>query len=221
VTVWATTNTPPTITSLTVTPNTSAINEGQTLTIAGTFADPDAADLHTVLVYWHDNPTNTTTAEKLQLAAGQTTFQLSHVFTNDVPPTNIKVAVADRQRPVGSNDNTDGEARDTRFVPIQVNNVAPSIVDSSVKLTKTPLDETVLVTIDGDWTDPGADTGILSLVSGDSTRITHCTRVNRHFHCEREYRLPEPIRSKVYAVHVKVADGDGGLDTWDSSVRIP
>jgi hypothetical protein len=42
VTAWATANTPPTITSLTVIPNTSVINEGQTLTIAGTFADPDS-----------------------------------------------------------------------------------------------------------------------------------------------------------------------------------
>jgi hypothetical protein len=62
----------------------------------------------------------------------------------------------------------------------------------------------------------------VSFVSGDSGTITYCTRANRHFHCEHEYRLPQqPITSKVYAVHVKVGDGDGGLDTWDSSVRIP
>ena len=222
VTVWATTNNPPRITSLTVTPNTSVINEGQTLTISGTFTDPDVTDLHTIMVYWKDNPTTSTRAEKLQLAAGQTTFQLSHVFTNDLPPTNIKVDVADRQLPVGSNDNTDGlQSRDVRLVPIQVNNVAPNIVDPSVHLTKTPLDETVLVTIDGDWTDPGADTGIVSFVSSDSSRITYCSRANRHFHCEHEYHLPEPLRSKVYPITVKVADGDGGLDTWTSSVRIP
>src|SRR5688572_7877664 len=50
VTVWATANTAPQFTSLTVTP--SILNEGQTVVLRGTFTDPDTTDAHGMLVYW-------------------------------------------------------------------------------------------------------------------------------------------------------------------------
>jgi len=227
VTVWATANTPPTITSLTA--SASVINEGQSITVTGAFTDPDVTDTHTLYIWWQGAkvPGGTypdeTAPEKVQLPAGQTSFQVTHTYPDDHPPTYLKVTVADHQLPLGSNDNADRRSdRDRKVLPIEIKNVAPSIVDSSVHLTKTPLGETVRVTIDGDWTDPGPDAGVVSVVSSDSGRITYCTRATHRFHCERDYRLPvPPLTSKVYAVHVKVGDGDGGQDTWDSSVRIP
>src|SRR4051794_40295462 len=50
VSVWATTNTPPRWTSLTT--SAGVIDEGQSITITGSFVDPDAKDTHTILIYW-------------------------------------------------------------------------------------------------------------------------------------------------------------------------
>jgi hypothetical protein len=51
-TVLATTNTPPTITSMNL--SNSTVNEGGNLTVSGTLSDPDVMDAHSALIFWPD-----------------------------------------------------------------------------------------------------------------------------------------------------------------------
>src|SRR5688572_2465200 len=71
VSVWATANTPPS--NLTLSLSQSVINEGQSVTLTGSFTDPDATDLHSVNINWKDGKPQ----QKVQLPAGQLTFSVT------------------------------------------------------------------------------------------------------------------------------------------------
>jgi hypothetical protein len=68
---------PPVITTLSRSPTT--INENGTLTLNGTFTDPQGGDTHTVVITWGDNSADTT----LSLAAGTLTFSANHRYTEE------------------------------------------------------------------------------------------------------------------------------------------
>src|SRR5205823_633791 len=72
-------NTPPS--NLVLTPSASSIDENGTLTLNGSFTDPDAADTHTVVINWGRGEVATT----LNLAAGVTSFNASHQYLDDNP----------------------------------------------------------------------------------------------------------------------------------------
>lgn len=229
VTVWATTNTPPQITSLTI--DHAVINEGQTVTISGTFTDPDAADLHSVMITWPPIPTSGSTAQHYQLALGQRSFQFSHTFTDDVPPTTIKVIVQDHQLPFGTNDNTTGVARDTGSVPIQVKNVPPTFAPG-VTVTG-PSAKTGFVTIDGTVIDPGTDRVAVGVNWGDGSipppsippsppNTFPCTvDKGRHFHCEHTYNVQPILLPHTYDVKVIARDDDGGTGVFPVTMHTP
>ena len=112
--VLATANTPPTITSATVSP--TVLNEGQTATLTVTFTDPDPGDSHTVRMKWHDMRDDQPLTEVIQLPAGQFSFTLTHKFGDSVSGpsfSQLQVTVYDRQtRPGSPNDNSDGAGQD-------------------------------------------------------------------------------------------------------------
>jgi hypothetical protein len=220
VTVLATANTPPEFTSLTVTP--SVLNEGQTVTLSGTFTDSDTSDAHTVYIFWNDAPIEASRT-KVQLPAGQTSFQATHTYMDNA--TSIRVKVADRQLPLGSNDNTEGYGRDRTGVPIQVKNVAPSL--ANITVTKQPTRDlrTVLAVVEGDIIDPGTrDTHQVSALFGDERPIptptrTPCTVTGRRFRCEHTYARGSSDRT--FTISLRVGDDDGGLGNATTSVLIP
>jgi hypothetical protein len=225
-TVWATANTPPHITSLTA--SAALINEGQSITVNGTFADPDATDLHTIFIYWGDG--NPGQAEKIQLPAGQLAFQVSHTYQDNLAPTTIKVGVGDRQRPPETSDNTDGEGRDTGFLPIEVKNVAPHFAPG-ITVTKVPR-APGKVLVDGSFTDPGADGWKVLANFGDGLPnhqlfpplpdgVSRCTVSGHQFHCEHQYNVPQFSPPKTYPIKLGVEDDDGGTGTFQTSVQIP
>jgi hypothetical protein len=74
---------PPSLT--TVTRSAAVINQGDTLTVSGTFTDP-VGQTHTVVVSWGDGSANTS----LPLAAGVTTFSTTHPYT---PAGNFEIRV--------------------------------------------------------------------------------------------------------------------------------
>jgi hypothetical protein len=218
VTVLATANTPPTITSLTVTP--SVLNEGQTVTLSGTFTDPDVGDFHTVRIGWRDSPDITSGfRQQVQLAPGQTTFQVTHTYTDNVAPTTIKVSVIDRRDPPGSNDNTPGAGgTDFGFVPIEVRSVPPRFVDSSIVGTASAGG----VVVEGDFTDPGTDDTIqvTATIGGPFATVPmSCSlgKGGRHFRCEYTHR--PSLAPRTYTVNLRVSDDDGGQDTHTMTVR--
>jgi hypothetical protein len=71
-------NTPPSNVALNL---NSSVDENGTATLSGSFADPDAADTHTVVINWGPGEDTTT----LNLAAGVTMFTASHLYLDDSP----------------------------------------------------------------------------------------------------------------------------------------
>jgi hypothetical protein len=219
VTVLATANTPPTITSATV--NKSAINEGDTVTLTAAFGDPDAGDLHTIEILWHDSQ-----KDKLQLPAGQHTVQVTHKYVDNMTQyNNIHFTVKDRQSPPTGNDNVEGFGIDTVNVPLQVNNVAPAFSQRlGGVVVKKVEGQTGHVVIDGGFTEPGSNDVNHVLVnwgdgmgSGEKGGLT-CTVSNHTFHCSHQYQLwPQ----QTYPIGLKVTDDDGGQDTYSTTVHIP
>ena len=221
--VLATQNTPPTITSATVNP--TVLNEGQTATLTVTFTDPDPGDFHTVRVKWHDNWGVIPSAEVIQLPAGQRSFTLPHTFKDSASGpsgSQLQITVYDRQTAPGSpNDNSDGAGQDVIFVPIQVNNVAPSFVNSSITTKKKGKRQVV---VEGDVADPGSRDvlNVQAIWSDPDVRgFTACTMIksNRHFVCEHTYAATAP--AGPYSIVLKVTDDDGGEGSYQTSVQIP
>jgi len=216
-TVLATANTPPHFTSLTVSP--SVLNEGQSVVLNGAFTDPDTTDAHSMLVYWDGGDSNF--KQKVQLPPGQLSFQVHHTYTDNVASPTIKVVLIDRQHPIDANDNTDGiGGGETKFVPIQVKNVAPRFVDSSIVGSANAGG----VVVEGDFTDPGADaiqlTAKIGLPINPAGQIPMaCTlgKGERHFRCE--YSQQASFAAKTYNINLLVKDDDGGQDTHTMSVH--
>ena len=218
VTAVGTANTAPVFTSLTASP--SIINEGQKITLNGTFTDPDTADAHGLMIYWLGDSANF--KEKLELPQGQLSFQISHTYTDDLPPTSIKVVLFDRQQPIHSNDNIPGlGGDDTEHLPvIQVKNVAPRFVDSSVVGTASASG----VVVEGDVVEPGADglqvTGAVGnpiYPPGQIPMTCAIGKGERHFRCEHSHQ--PNIQARTYNVNLTLRDDDGGQDTHTMSVH--
>jgi hypothetical protein len=221
-TVVATTNTAPQFTSLTATPG--ILNEGQTITLNGAFTDPDAADAHGLLVYWIGGSANF--KEKVELPPGQLSFHLTHRYVDDLAPTQIKVVLFDRQQPIHSNDNISGlGGSDTEHLPVvQVKNVAPSFVASSMVQTATAGG----VVVEGDVTDPGSDRlkvggTIRPNPINPNTDIPMACEMSgqseRHFRCQHTQQ--PNAGAKTYQIRLLAVDDDGGSRTLDLSVRFP
>jgi hypothetical protein len=230
VSVLATTNTPPQITSLTLSP--AVANEGQTVTLTGAFADPDPADLHSVLIYWPDDHPGL--AEHVRLTLGARSFQVTHTFPDDVPPTNFKVDVLDHQSPFGSNDNVAGGGRDERTVSLQVKNVPPTFAPG---VTLTGPDKTGHTTIDGTVIDPGTDRVAVGVDWGDGStppppvpltipqlpgNLFPCTiDRSRQFHCEHAYNVKPLFPPRPLAIKLIAKDDDGGSGLFTITGHTP
>jgi len=221
-TVLATANTPPTIVSASVSP--AVLNEGQSATLRVTFADPDAADLHTVRVKWHDQGTAPHEAEVVQLPAGQSSFTLTHTFKDSVKGpsgSQLQVTVYDRQsRPGAPNDNVEGAGQAVVFVPIQVNNVAPSYVPGSVTMRQKVGRQ---VSVAGDIVDPGTGDSLQVAATWSDPFVPGATACslskNRHFQCEHTY--PASLPPGHYPIILIARDDDGGETRYQVIVQLP
>jgi hypothetical protein len=139
----------------------AAIDENDTLTIDGSFFDPDPDDRHTVVIDWGDGSPTTT----LLLDAGVFTFRAGHRYLDDggpgwETPYVITVTVSDDCGTVG------GET------VVTVRNVGPSSI--AVSAHPDPIDENDTVTLDGTFFDPGtldAHTVIIDWGDGSTTTL--------------------------------------------------
>jgi hypothetical protein len=218
--IYATTNTPPHITSFTV--DKASIDEGQSVTVTGTFTDPDAADLHSVHINWYDG-----NKQVLQLPAGQYSFSATHKYTDNRAShlTWIYAAVIDKDAAPQPNDNADVNNHvDTKTVPSVVNNVAPTF-SHNLTVEKNVRGKPGAVVIEGDLADPGtADTlkvlakwgdnsgPVLSL--GEECKIER----SKHFTCSHIFPT-SPARG--YTVELTAKDDDGGQTKKSVNVQIP
>jgi hypothetical protein len=192
-------NTPPSITGLSTTPN--PVNEMDPMTLAVSFADPDAADTHTVTIVWGDGSPNTA----VELGAGVTTFSTEHGYLDDDPTGTaqdaftIVVTVSDK-----------AGTSDTRLATIAVANVAPVL--SGVAGPAGPILLGVAATVRADFTDVGTrDTHTCAFAWNDTPVPTESagavTKSNGNGSCEASHTY---AAAGVYPVDITVADDDNG-----------
>lgn len=104
--------------------NFTSIDEGGSVTLTGSFADPDFTQTHSVTITWGDGSPDTT----INLGAGVLNFTTPHTYLDDVPTgtpwdlTTIHVTV------------DDGTATDCASTSLTVNNVAPNSVVTSAAI---------------------------------------------------------------------------------------
>jgi hypothetical protein len=213
--VVATGNTPPTITNVGL--SSAVANEGEQLTLTGSFTDPDAGDSHTVQIDWHvpGEP-----QQKIELAPGQTSFQTSRKFMDDRAPQQVRVSVLDHQLVGNPNDNAEGNGYDTEYLTLEVKNVAPSFAKGIE--VKRFVGQPGKVAIEGTVADPGADTLEVTVTWDGVQQIplrgsTPCQIVKRQFRCEHTY----PAAPHQYNVTLRVRDDDGGQQSTGVRVQIP
>ena len=235
--VIATTNAPPSFTSLSL--SKTQVYEGETVTLTGSFTDPNPTDRHTILVYWHgaQNEEAQTHKEKFQLPAGQTTFQFSHTYGDFVPISSIFVIIYDHEFPPEMNDNSTGSAWDAETLAFQFLDAKAQFVPSSIKVTKNAggasksavpgrsvvADPAVHVTIAGQLSPREAVEPVQVTASwnGAGSSQTPCSvgESSRTFMCEHTYTSPSSI--KGYPVTLRVQDDEGNQSAHQLTVRIP
>jgi hypothetical protein len=215
-TVLATANTPPTLTSLNV--SSPSVNEGSDVTINGTFTDPDATDGHNALIWWPDG-----TKQKVEIPVGQMSFQATRKMP-DNGGNHVTVELRDRQLAPHANDNSEGQGKDAQSVPLEVNNVAPTF--GQKPQVERFRGEPTKVRIKGTIVDPGADNVQVyarwnpSLPSiGDGQQCTMTTK--RAFECEHTYPAPMIGQPKTFSVKLLVRDDDGSQSITTTDVTVP
>ncbi|MCA9171735.1 MAG: cadherin repeat domain-containing protein, partial [Planctomycetales bacterium] len=118
----------------------SELNEGDAASLTGSFSDEDSGDAHTVTIDWGDGSPTTSVI----LAAGVTSFHISHVFADDQPTaTLVDVATIDVTI-------DDGHLADSANTSITVHNVAPALVNQVVTTSITEGSEATLTAIIND-----------------------------------------------------------------------
>jgi hypothetical protein len=193
-----------------VVPTLSAttINEGDTVSLVGTFQDPDGQDTHVIDVNWGDGSPHTV----FSLAAGVLSFPaLAHRYLDNpaAPATSfaIGVTVTDPDQDSGMG----GTAVVVRNVPPtvaalngpgtaipgQVVSFAAAFTDAGIRDTHTAV---------FDWGDGTTSVGFVTESGGSGTASAN-----------HAYAAP---RAQPYSVRLTVTDKDGGTDSASGSVQI-
>jgi hypothetical protein len=120
----------------------NVINEGDTITLSGSFVNIDTLDSHTVTVSWGDGTSDTVVV----LAPGVREYSINHTYQDD-NPTGTASDINDIT--ITITDGDDGTGTDS--LSITVNNVAPVVSLSSVAM----INENESATLAGTITDPG------------------------------------------------------------------
>jgi len=181
----------PEITSVSITPDT--INEGQSVTLAGQFADPDVGDAYSVTIDWGDGQGDTVIP-----AVGGRDFTATHPYLDNDPGA-ITVTVSDAE-----------SASAPASVAASVINVAPVVDAINGPALAVPgqtlafgADFTDVGTLDThtvEWTvtDPA---GVATTLTTDTLQLT-------------------PDQVGDYTVSVTVTDNDGDSDTAAQEVTV-
>jgi hypothetical protein len=180
-------------------PSPASINENESTTVTGSFADPGTLDPHTVVITWGDGSPNTS----LNLLAGTLTFSATHQYLDNPSgqPTgsfSIGVTVTDKDGGSGTGSAT-----------VQVRNVAPTVAAIS-GLPVAPVSVSAAVNGSASFTDPGTkDTHTAVWDWGDGTTSPGTvTETNGSGSVAGSHTY---ATAGVYTVKVTVTDKDGGV----------
>jgi hypothetical protein len=153
--------------------STAALDEGQTFTLSGSFSDPDLGDTFSVTIEWGDGSTATVlnNASIVNAGGGKYTFTTNHVYANDSGAGQFAIGVVVRDQ---------NNLLTSATLPVDVNNVAPSIAEGASLLFSTPEDQPLTFVLNADdvadtsftWTvltQPPNGTVALNNNTGDSS----------------------------------------------------
>eukprot|EP00913_Durusdinium_trenchii_P028471 g26699.t1 len=190
--------------------NATTINENGTTTLTGNIVDPGTLDTLTLTINWGD-PSSPGNTQVVNLAAGSTTFNVTHQYLDDNPTGTasdnytISVSIADDDTGT-SNTNT----------TVTVNNVAP--VTANLTLNNATINENGSVTVTGSYTDVGSldtHTVMINWGAGETPSAATVDQVNNTFTATHQYLDDNPTGTlaDVYSITATVTDDDGGSHT--------
>ncbi len=201
-------------TSLTVTVNApphiiqllgDTINEGQTYTEEGSFADSDSTSWTATVDYGDGTGEHTFASPNENIDQVNNTFTISHVYkdnqTNDAPYI-VTVKITDNQ----------GATSSPKTAQVSVHNVPPMVGTITIATPTVQINN--LITASANFTDPGVlDTHTASWNWGDGTSPTPgiVTELNGSGSVGTDSHTY--TTAGVYTVTLIVADKDGGADT--------
>ncbi len=193
--------------NLSLSPET--LDEGETVTLNGTFTDSDSDDAHIVTIDWGDGLTET-----LSLPIATQVFSQTHTYLDDDPtgtsadPYPILVTVNDDQ------------ASDTATAILTVNNLAPELSN----LEATSIDEGGVTTLTGTLLDQSpADTFSLTIGWGDGSTADYFYPAGTTAFTETHPYLdddPSGTPSDVYTVTMTLTDDDNGQTSTIATLTV-
>ena len=196
--------------------SSSVVNEGQTITLNGSFIDPGVRDTHLVYIDWGDG----TAKQKVPLAqiirTGTTrNYSLTHTYL-DNPLTGtqytITAEVADDDEPLNP-------ATTTRLVT--VNNVLPTFTGNALVLSANETTEGGSIALNVSFVDPGREQHTLIVDWGDGTAATTMTMAPGATTAAgllHQY-VNAASNSTVYTIRATVLDRDTLLAAANSSTK--
>ncbi|NJL48081.1 MAG: cadherin-like domain-containing protein [Leptolyngbyaceae cyanobacterium SM2_5_2] len=127
-------------TTLSLSGNVDALNEGESFTLTGSFADPDLGDSFTVTINWGDGSPATVLPNSriTALGNGNYTFSTSHIFQADSGAGEFSISAIVR-------DGAGFTVSDTLSLPVV--NVPPSIEEGAFLALNTQEDEAITFTL--------------------------------------------------------------------------
>ena len=182
--------------------NTSAdvLNEGESLTLSGSFTDPDAGDTFTVTVNWGDGSENTVLANEALTPNGDGTYSFSagHTFAADTggEAGGITVTVQDSAGAIAS-----------AVAPVTVNNVAPAVTPGPTTSFSVAEDTPGTITLTA--SDP-ADSTFTWTIATDGANGTATVSADPTTAEQVITYTPTPNFAGLDEFVVEVSDGDGG-----------
>ncbi len=205
---------PPVITAPQIVPSASAITEGQSITLAASFTDPDPTLTSTVTIDWGDG----SPVDIVDLPAGVHNFNgVPHPYVDNplgggAFPLTVSVATSDGQSASAS-------------IPITVANVSPTITNLSQSAST--LSENTDLTISGSIIDPGAlDSQTVTIDWGDGlaplTTTIDLPPGQLEFSATRQYlddKAPGGTAG-TYPISITATDKDSGSTNVGTSVTV-
>ena len=169
------------------------IDEGESVTLSGTFSDVGTLDTHSVVIDWGDGSID-------ELSADSTLgFSREHQFTlGDSSSYTIDVTLFD----------DDGGQFEFTPIPLSVNNVAPMITEFDVP---SEVNDTDSVSFSAQAFDPADALTFNWLIVDPTFQSTTTTGQTIPF---------VPSMRGMYTVSLLVMDGDGGVDQLSTNVQV-
>jgi len=193
--------------------DTTAVDEGGTATVSGSFTDAGTQDTHSVMVDWGDGTTSAATVDQ-----DANTYTASHVYDDDgtsgTPQDDFSISVTTAD---------DETAFDNLGTTITVRNVDPVV--APLGLSAAAIDENGSVTLTGNFADPGADTHTVVIDWGDGTDTTTLQNsdiTNGTFSASHQYLDDDPSQTSQddYTINVTVTDDDTGPGGQTTTITV-